>query len=481
VEAQQYDLVVIGAGPAGEKGAVQAAYFGKRVAVIEEAAPGGAVCHTGTLPSKTLRETALMLSGFRARDLYGADLSLRRNATVQDLLFHERNVRTAHQESIEENLARHGVDIHSGVGSFDDQHTIRLSHREGAPYRIQGEKILIAVGSSPSRPATFPFDTPRVWDSDDVIELSFMPSRMAIVGGGIIGAEYACTFAALGIDVTLIDGRTVLFPFVDDDVRQILERQMRALGVELIQEDRVTECTATDDGVSMRLESGRTYQGDAVLVAAGRRGKTDSLMLENAGLEATEKGTIPVNEHFQTPVPHIYGAGDVVGFPALASTSMEQARLAVVHAFDLKYKKSVGPVLPMGIFTIPEIGIAGQTEEALKNAGADYVVGRAFYSQNARGRIVGDSEGMLKLIFRPDDMRLMGVSVIGESATELVHVGLMALMTEATSEVFIETCFNYPTLGQLYKYATYDAMGEVQRRGGASLNGEQTRWPLRTP
>jgi NAD(P) transhydrogenase len=204
-------------------------------------------------------------------------------------------------------------------------------------------------------------------------------------------------------------------------------------------------------------------------------------MLENAGLEATEKGTIPVNEHFQTPVPHIYAAGDVVGFPALASTSMEQARLAVVHAFDLKYKKSVGPVLPMGIFTIPEIGIAGQTEEALKNAGADYVVGRAYYSQNARGRIVGDSEGMLKLIFRPDDMRLMGVSVIGESATELVHVGLMALMTEATSEVFIETCFNYPTLGQLYKYATYDAMGEVQRRGGASLNGEQTRWPLRTP
>jgi NAD(P) transhydrogenase len=301
-----------------------------------------------------------------------------------------------------------------------------------------------------------------------------MPNRMAIVGGGIIGAEYACTFAALGIDVTLIDGRTVLFPFVDADVRQILETQMRALGVELIQEDRVTECKATDDGVTMRLESGRRYAGDAVLVAAGRRGKTDSLRLENAGIAASEKGTIPVNEHFQTQVPHIYAAGDVVGFPALASTSMEQARLAVVHAFDLKYKKSVGPVLPMGIFTIPEIGIAGQTEEILKSSGADYVVGRAYYAQNARGKIIGDSEGMLKLIFRPDDMRLVGVSVIGEGATELVHVGLMALMTEATSEVFIETCFNYPTLGQLYKYATYDALGEVRRRGEALQSVKET-------
>ena len=480
MQAQHYDLVVIGAGPAGEKGAAQAAYFGKRVAVIEEAAPGGAVCHTGTLPSKTLRETALMLSGFKARDLYGADLSLRRNATVQDLLFHERNVRTAHQESIEENLARHGVDIHSGVGSFDDQHTLRVSPRGGAPYRLEAENILIAVGSSPSRPATFPFDTPRVWDSDDVIELPFMPERMAIVGGGIIGAEYACTFAALGIDVTLIDGRTVLFPFVDEDVREILERQMRALGVELIQEDRVTECTVTDDGVTMRLQSGGQYQGDAVLVAAGRRGKTRSLKLGNAGLVANKNGTVPVNERFQTRVPHIYAAGDVVGFPALASTSMEQARLAVVHAFDLKYKKSVGPVLPMGIFTIPEIGIAGQTEQTLKNAAEDYVVGRAYYSQNARGRIIGDSEGMLKLIFRPDDMTLMGVSVIGEGATELVHVGLMALMMEAKSEVFIETCFNYPTLGQLYKYATYDAMGELQRRGNRLHDSEQARVNLRT-
>lgn len=470
MDVQRYDLVVIGAGPAGEKGAVQAAYFGKRVAIIEEASPGGAVCHTGALPSKTLRETALMLSGFKARDLYGADLSLRRSATVSDLLYHERNVRTAYQDSVEENLARHGVDIHVGGGSFDDIDTVRVTPVEGANYCLRGDKILIAAGSSPSRPTTFPFDSLRVWDSDDVIGLSFMPDRMAIVGGGIIGAEYACTFAALGIDVTLIDGRTVLFPFVDDDVRQILERQMRALGVELIQEDRVTECTATDDGVSMRLASGRKYGGDAVLVAAGRRGKTATLMLANAGLTATEKGTIPVNEFFQTAVPHIYAAGDVVGFPALASTSMEQARLAVVHAFDLKYKESVGPVLPMGIFTIPEIGIAGQTEAALEEAGTDYVVGRAYYSQNARGRIIGDSEGMLKLIFRPDDMGLIGVSVIGEAATEVVHVGLMALMMEATSEVFIEMCFNYPTLGQLYKYATYDAMGALQRRGRGSTS-----------
>ncbi|MEO7666980.1 MAG: FAD-dependent oxidoreductase, partial [Dehalococcoidia bacterium] len=296
------------------------------------------------------------------------------------------------------------------------------------------------------------------------IGLSFMPKRMAIVGGGIIGAEYACTFAALGIEVILIDERPVLFPFLDADVREILERQMHALGVRPIREDRVTACVSADHNVTLTLESGETHEVDAVLVAAGRRGMTDLLALEKAGLSSSEKGMITVNEHFQTAVPSIYAAGDVVGFPALASTSMEQARMAVVHAFDLKYKKSVGPVQPMGIFTIPEIGIAGETEERLKAAGRDYVVGRGYYRNNARGLIVGDTEGMLKLIFDPADMRLIGVSVIGEDATELVHVGLMALMTEATSEVFVEACFNYPTLGQLYKYATYDAMGELQRR-----------------
>ncbi len=461
-----YDLVVLGAGPAGEKGAAQAAYFGKRVAIVEKAVLGGAVSNTGTLPSKTLRETALTLSGLRARDLHGVDLSLRRDTTVQDLFAHERKVRAAHHEEVQRNLARHGIELHSGVGSFETATTIRVTPDGRDPYTLEAEKILIAVGSTPSRPEMFPFDSPRVWDSDDVIGLSFMPKRMAVVGGGIIGAEYACTFAALGIDLVLLNDRPMLFPFLDEDLRDILERQMRALGVRTIREDRVVSSTATDEAVTLVLKSGESHEVDAVLVAAGRRGMTGLLALDNASLVATEKGTIAVNEHFQTAVPNIYAAGDIVGFPALASTSMEQARLAMVHAFDLKYKTSVGPVQPMGIFTIPEIGIAGETEERLKAAGRDYVVGRALYRSNARGLIIGDTDGMLKLIFDPEDMRLLGVSVIGEDATELVHVGLMALMTEATNEVFIEACFNYPTLGQLYKYATYDAMGELQRRGG---------------
>lgn len=460
MHTERYDLVVVGAGPAGEKGAAQAAYFGKRVAIIERDLVGGAGCNTGTLPSKTLRETALMLSGIRARDLYGVDLSLRRDATVKDFLTHERHVTAAEQQAVHENIGRHGIDLYSGAGSFEDEKTVKVEPLVGGPVYLEAEKILIAAGSKPIRPPLFPFEDRRIWDSDDIVQMGFMPKRMAVIGAGIIGCEYACTFAALGIQVTLVNARDVLMPFLDDDVREVLNREMEKLGIRVLCEARVTECQPGSDHVRVGFESGDVMEVDAVLVAVGRRGNIDSLRLKRAGVEATEWGSIAVNEHYQTNVPHIYAAGDVVGFPALASTSMEQARLAMVHAFDLKYKKTVGPVLPMGIFTIPEIGTAGETEQRLREQGVGYVVGRAFYGANARGRIVGDTEGMLKLIFARDDMRLLGVSVIGEAATELVHIGLMALMSNAASDVFIETCFNYPTLGQLYKYATYDAMGK---------------------
>lgn len=464
MQSHDYDLVVIGAGPAGEKGAAQAAYFGKRVAIVERDAVGGAGCNTGTLPSKTLRETALMLSGLRARDLYGVDLSLRRDATVKDFLTHERHVTAAEQQAVHDNIGRHGIDLYSGAASFEDATTIKVEPLVGAPIYLRAERILIATGSKPIRPPLFPLVDRRIWDSDDIVQMAFMPRRMAVVGAGIIGCEYACTFAALGIEVSLVNARDTLLPFLDEDVREILAREMERLGIRVLSEARVSECQAETDHVHLTLESGEAMEVDAVLVAVGRRGNVDSLGLEQAGVDVSEWGSILVNEHFQTNVPHIYAAGDVVGFPALASTSMEQARLAMVHAFDLKYKKTVGPVLPMGIFTIPEIGTAGETEHRLREQGVSYVVGRAYYAANARGRIVGDTEGMLKLIFSEDDMRLLGVEVIGEGATELVHVGLMGLMMNATSEVFIETCFNYPTLGQLYKYATYDAMG---RRSGA--------------
>lgn len=461
MSGRSYDLVVLGSGPAGEKGAAQAAYFGKKVAVVErEQVLGGASCNTGTLPSKTLRETALALSSFRSRDLFGVDLAVRRGATVADFLRHQRKVTAAERNAVVENLLRHKVDAFQGAATFVDSHTIRVEAPGGTPTMLSADFVLIATGSSPRRPALFPFDDPRVWDSDEIVNMGFMPGRMAVIGGGIIGCEYACTFAALGVAVYLVDGRAELLDFLDRDIWEALEKTMTELGVRFVTGEDVLECAAGEDAVKLALTSGRTIEVDAVLVAAGRQANTGDLNLEAAGITADERGRIAVNEQFQTEVKHIYAAGDAIGFPGLASTSMEQARMAMVHAFELKYKKSAARVLPLGIFTIPEVSLAGETEKTLTAKGTRYVAGRAFYDGNPRGKIIGDTSGLLKLLFAEDDMRLLGVSVVGEGATELVHVGLVALMVGADNSLFIETCFNYPTLGQLYKYATYDAMGK---------------------
>ena len=286
-----------------------------------------------------------------------------------------------------------------------------------------------------------------------------MPKRLVVVGGGVIGCEYACTFAALGAEVALIDGRDVLLPFLDRELSLALKQAIARLGVSLVLNDKVQACRAGTADVHLDLASGLKLEADAVLVAAGRTSNTRELGLAAAGIFPGERGLIEVDGHFRTTVPHIYAAGDVIGFPALASTSMEQARLAMVHAFDLKYKTEVAPVLPYGIYTIPEVAMAGETEQSLLAKGIDHVVGRARYSQNARGIIIGDEHGFLKLIFRRDDMRLLGVHVIGEIASELSHIGLTAMMAGAGCDLFIRTCYNYPTLGDLYKYAAYDAMG----------------------
>ena len=453
-----YDLVVLGSGPAGEKGAAQAAYFGKRVALVErEPAFGGAAANTGTLPSKTLRETALTLSGFRARGLYGVDLSLRRQATVRDFLHREKHVVDVERARVGANLDRHRVDTFTGPAAFVDPHTVSV----GGKTLLKADVVLIATGSSPRRPAEFPADHPHIYDSDSILRLDVMPKRLVVVGGGVIGCEYACTFAALGAEVSLIDGRDVLLPFLDRELSAALKAAMVRLGVNVLV-DKVKACQA---GATVRiaLASGATLEADAVLVAAGRTSNTGELGLAAAGLATGERGLIEVDGHYRTKVPHIYAAGDVIGFPALASTSMEQARLAMVHAFDLKYKTDLAPVLPYGIYTIPEVAMAGETEESLKAKGIDYVAGRARYDQNARGIIIGDAHGFLKLLFRRDDLRLLGVHVIGEIASEISHVGLTALMTGAGADLFIRTCYNYPTLGDLYKYAAYDAMGRKSR------------------
>lgn len=456
-----YDLIVIGSGPAGEKGAAQAAYFGKRVALIErEPVLGGAAANTGTLPSKTLRETALYLSGFRQRGLFGVTMSLKDRVTARDFLYRERQVQHTEHQRIIANLQRHKIDLYNGHASFVDAHTVQLENRGASPAILTADFVLIATGSHPYRPPVFPFHDARVYDSDTILNLHDIPRHLLVVGGGVIGCEYAGMFAALGLQVTLLEGRDRLLTFLDADVSQLLTRSMIELGIDVRFNETVARVTAYPDQLVATLASGGMLPVDTILVAAGRSGNTDKLNLPVAGLAAAKRGLLEVNAQYQTSVPHIYAVGDVIGFPALAATSMEQARVAMVHAFDLKYKTRVAPILPYGIYTIPECSMAGETTESLTKSGTAFVAGIAHYEANARGQIIGAKNGFLKLLFAADTMKLVGVHAIGEQASELVHVGLVALHTGAGADLFIETCFNYPTLGELYKYATYDALGQ---------------------
>jgi NAD(P) transhydrogenase len=471
MELISYDLVVIGSGPAGESGAETAAALGKRVAVIEKSSfVGGASANTGTLPSKTLRETALAISGLKARDLYGVDLSLRREATVADLMFHERHVTANERERISQGLTRRGVAVYHGTASFVDPHTLRVvppvPPEADDAILIRGECILIATGSSPVRPPGFPFEHDRVHDSDEVLQLARLPRSMAVIGAGVIGCEYACTFAALGTKIWLLDGRDELLPFLDQEVSKALEAAMHErLGIEFRWGCKVTGCEAPEEGdITLSLQPKGVLRADAVLVAAGRSSNTGSLNLAAAGLTTGARGLLVVDHFYRTPVHHIYAAGDVIGFPALASTSAKQARIAVTHAFFPEDCAELSALLPAGIFSIPEVAMVGAAEEDLRAKGVNYVVGRAFYANSARGEIIGDSTGFLKLIFQRSDMTLLGVHVLGEQATELVHIGLMGMLTNSTAELFSRACFNFPTLGDLYQDAAEDALR--QRAGG---------------
>lgn len=462
---KSYDLIVIGSGPAGEKGAAQAAYFGKSVALVEkEVVPGGAGVNTGTIPSKTLRESALHLSGFKQRGLFGIDMSLRPNITVGDFMHRQREVVEKEWDLIEENFRWHNIDRFRGIARFASPHEIVVD-TSGFDITLHGEIILIATGSSPYRPPTVPFDDVCIYDSDTVLNLDRIPQHMVVIGAGVIGCEYACIFAALGVEVTLIDGRTELLGHVDREIVDILMRQMRnRLRIQLQLGNDVAEIHPERDCVHLKLKNGREIVAEKVLFAAGRQSNTADLNLDKAGVATGKRGIITVNENYQTCVPHIYAAGDVIGFPALASTSMEQARVAMVHAFDLKYKTKLAPLLPYGIYTIPEISMVGQTEEQCLEAGIDYEVGRSYYRNNARGQIIGDTAGMIKVIFDPETKKLMGVHLIGDDAAELVHVGMMAMLLNGTLDAFIQSVFNHPTLGDIYKYAAYDGLQRLARR-----------------
>ena len=464
-----YDLIVIGAGPAGEKGAAQAAYFGKRVALVERAPhPGGAGINTGTVPSKTLRETALYFSGLGQHGLYGVDYQVKTHLTVKDFMYREQEVVRSLRQVVTENIVRHKIQLFHGQAAFEDPHTVRVT-RENEPDRLlTGDVILVATGSVPTRPKDVPFDDPRVHDSDEILEMRNLPRSMAVIGAGVIGCEYTTIFAALGIKTSLIDGRDRLLGFLDAEVAEQLKTQMGLLGVDLRLKESVSRYLPEPDGIRLELKSGASIMVDQLLVAAGRVANVRTLGIDRAGLVVNERGLITVNETYQTSVRHIYAAGDVIGFPALASTSMEQARVAMVQAFDLpKYKTRVAPIFPLAVYTIPAISMAGETEETCKQKKIDYCIGRSFYRTNARGQISGDLGGEIKLVFRYPDKLLLGVHLIGVTAAELIHIGLIALQTECTIDMFVNTVFNYPSLSDVYKYAAYDGLGAVQRRAAA--------------
>jgi NAD(P) transhydrogenase len=461
-----YDLVVIGLGPAGEKGAAQAAYFGKRVAGIEAQAVGGAVVNTGTLPSKTLRETALYLSGLRSRHLYGIDYTFSRSVGADDLFYRKNIVERAHLDLVHENLARHGIDVLAGRGELVDAHTVLVRGPDGDEARVYGEHILIATGSRPARPAEIPFDGERVFDSDSILELRRIPRSLIVAGAGVIGCEYATLFAALGAEVMLVDAREDLLPFLDHEIAGILRARMESVGVRLAFGDALASIRvdrADGAGVAAGLGGGRVLRAEAALYALGRRANTDGIGLERLGVELNRRGQVTVDECFRTAVPSVLAAGDVIGFPALASTSMEQARVAVCQAFGFAYKREVSSLIPLALYTIPEVSMAGETEEALGAAGVPYLAGRAHYRQNARAQILGDTGGLIKILCEPDELRLLGVHIIGERAAELVHVGQMCMRFGGTAHAFIDTVFNFPTIADAYKYAAYEVLQARER------------------
>jgi len=463
MSSRHYNLIVIGSGPAGEKGAARAAYEGKKVALVEMANVVGGTAVSSGIPAKTLRETVLHISGIRQRKILGMDLGYKEELDIQTFMYHEREVRVAAQTGVALNLEHHQIHRYSGLASFDDQHTVRIAFNPGE-ITITGDVILIATGSRPFRPASFPFHHPNVYDAATILTMHKLPQSLTVVGGGIVGCEFACVFAALGIEVNLVHSQEQLFPFVDHEIGALLLQSMRSMGINLFMPQRVQEIVTTGDwkGLHVVLGSGEQISTEALLIAVGRSSNTDKLRLENVGIEVGERGLIKVNQHFQTNVPHIYAAGDVIGFPALSSTAMEQGRLAVTHAFKFNYKLTRPDQLPYGIWTIPEISMVGETEHTLQTKGQPYIVGRAYYNRNPRGMVVGDEVGLVKLLFSLPELKLLGVHIIGQEACELVGIGLIALETNALAYNFIDLCFNFPSLADMYKYAAYDALGKYR-------------------
>ena len=458
-----YDLLVIGTGPAGQKAAVQGAKLGKKVGIIERKVVLGGVCiNTGTIPSKSLREAVLYLSGFRQRSLYGAQYRLKKSIAIEDLAFRANHVIRNEIEIVQLQMARNRVDMFFGSASFLDPHRLHIQ-REHGELELTADFIVIAVGTEPARPSHVPFDDHTIIDTDGLLTLKRIPKSIVIVGGGVIGTEYASILATLGVPVTLIDKRPRLLEFADAEIIQGLQRQMKETGVTLYHDEEVL--AINNEGhhdIHVTLRKNPPIQTSTLMYAIGRVGATHSLNLETIGLKADDRGRLAVNEHFQTAIPHIYAAGDVIGFPALASTSMQQGRHASCHAFGHPDRVDTA-LLPYGIYSIPEISMVGRNEEELTRDDIPYAIGLARYKEIARGQLIGDDTGMLKLLFHRHTKHLLGVHAIGEGATELIHIGQAVMAFHGKIDYFIDTVFNYPTLAECYKVAALDGINRLPR------------------
>lgn len=465
---KHYDLVVIGSGPAGEKAAAKAAYFGRRVALVErEAVVGGAGANTGTLPSKTLKESALYYSGKYDKGLYGVDRDIVQPTSIEDFMFRKSVVVDASNDDVLENMARHGVDILHGIGRFLDPHTIRITGPSGHDTKVSADHFIIATGSYPFHPPGIPFDGERIHDSDTILEIGRIPRSLAIVGAGVIGCEYATIFATMGTKVHLINNADRILGFLDPEISAELVKQMAEAGIEILfgaALKGVTTGALDPDGLRVELEDGRSIEVDMFLFAAGRSGSTTDLDCGKAGVKLGKREAIIVDETYRTSAPHIYAVGDVIGFPALASTGMDQGRVAVSHIYGIHDLDRLPKVFPYGIYTVPEISMVGMTEAEAEAAGRPYFVGRAHHSRTARGRIMGAKAGMLKLVIARDDQSILGAHVIGQLASELIHYGQALVANRTTVSEIIATVFNYPTLHELYKYACYDGLGNLSGR-----------------
>ncbi|MEU6196336.1 Si-specific NAD(P)(+) transhydrogenase [Streptomyces sp. NPDC047061] len=460
---RDFDMLVIGSGPGGQKAAIAAAKLGRRVAVVDSPdMVGGVSIHTGTIPSKTLREAVLYLTGLTQRDLYGQSYRLKEEITVADLTARTQHVVSREVDVIRNQLSRNHVTLCSGTGRFVDPHTVALREPSGNERLLTADHIVIATGTRPARPESVAFDGRTVMDSDNVLSLERVPRSMVIVGAGVIGMEYASMFAALGSKVTVVEKRAAMLDMCDVEVVESLKYHLRDLAVTFRFGETVAAVERHPRGTLTVLESGKKIPADTVMYSAGRQGLTDGLDLERAGLSADRRGRIKVDEHFRTEVEHIYAVGDVIGFPALAATSMEQGRVAAYHACG----EPVGQMdnlQPIGIYTIPEISFVGRTEDQLTEECVPFEVGVARYRELARGQIIGDSHGMLKLLVSPEDRRLLGVHCFGTGATELIHIGQSVMGCGGTVDYLVDAVFNYPTLAESYKVAALDATNKLRQ------------------